>query len=105
MGTTLYCKFYPKECNNPNVKPFLEYYESAEQACGKLPTEFYMLCNEYGEWDEDNKCWVFENIEKLYEFAGKPEVPAFLSDFIIECRIGNTNMEYKDGDILIIWKR
>lgn len=105
MGVTLYCKFYSKECNNPNVKPFLEYYESAKQIGGSLPTEFYILCDKYGEWDEDNKCWVFKNIEKLYEFASRTEVPTFLSDFITECRWLNVEGQFKEDDILIIWKR
>ena len=100
MGVTLYADFYPKECRNPKIIPYLTLdgpyiYEMN----GKyLPQDFYKLCYEYSEWDDNSQCWIFDDSTKLFEFAGKSDVPDGFSVYI-------TNRYSEDTPVFILWKR
>ena len=99
MGRTLYCAYYPKKCNDKEILPFLECYDSrlCELNGKHVPENFYKTCRELSEYDEDNDCYIFSDSAKLLEFAGRESTPSTLSDCICE--------NYNDNYIFIIWIR
>ena len=107
MSVDLHWEYYPKECNNKKILPFLNYDICARWMSGKsVPKGFYQACNDLGTWDENNSCWIFDDIEKLYEFAAKEEVPAVISDYITLCEyLQDAEIEHRADDIFVIWKR
>lgn len=103
MGVSLYYAFYPKKCKDKEIIPYLnidpeDRYHGCRWCNGKLPGEFYEIVDKYSEWDEDNTCWIFDNVTNLFEFASKAECPTLMSDFITENYNENT-------PLFILWKR
>lgn len=107
MSVDLHWEYYPKECNNKHVLPFLDYDIDARWWSGNsIPREFFERCYEFGNWDEENQCWIFDDPKKLFAFAAKDEVPAGMSDYITMCNyLQDTDVEHQSDDIFVIWKR
>lgn len=113
MGTTLYISYYPKECNNPAVIPYLKVDKNLLEFNGKyMPNGFYDACKAYGIKDELNDCYIFEckdkeGLDKLFGFAGLPCVPEDIIDYIIQP--WKYDSSFKDGipedGIFVIWVR
>ena len=110
MSVDLTYQYYPKECDDDKILPFL-----ATETDGRdhwingrhVPRGFYAECERYSQWDDAHDCWIFRDVKNLFEFAAKPDVPDCMSDYI-------TNAErldwcgkvlHKPDDIFIIWKR
>lgn len=107
MGVDLHWEYYPKECDNPKILPFLNYDWGARWVNGKsMSTGFYDACRELGEWDEENHCWIFRDIINLFKFASRAEVPETISDYIAYCDyLIDWKTKHKEDDIFVIWKR
>lgn len=107
MGRTLYISYYPKECNSPRVIPFLKEDINDLYFNGKhMLNDFYVACEEYGEKDEENECYIFK-YEKLFTFAAASFVPDIMCDYIIQPWKYDSSFENgipEDG-IFIIWLR
>ncbi len=42
---------------------------------------FYDVVRQYSTWEEDNGCWPIEDPAKLFEMAGKQEIPEDMTDY------------------------
>ena len=84
MSATLYYRFYPKKCMDKDILPFLDYYNSYDLHGNHMPKGFYDVCRELSVRDEENECYIFDDYNKLFEFASRDEVPPILSDYIAE---------------------
>lgn len=106
MSVNLHWEYYPKECNNKLILPFLT-YETGRWLSGKsVSKEFYASCDELGKWDDDNECWIFTDVTNLFKFAVRTEVPTVMSDFITECEyLLYSGIKHKSDDIFVVWKR
>lgn len=96
MGASLYCKYYPNKCNDAEILPFLS-IETDMDCNGKLPVSFYDNCRELATYNEDVACYIFADVCKLFEFAGRTETPSDMSDYITS--------NYQENWIFIIWVR
>ena len=97
MGISLYCKYYPNKCNDAEILPFLS-IDTGMDCNGKhLPVSFYDNCRELATYNEDVACYIFADIYKLFEFAGRIETPSDMSDYIAN--------NYQKDWIFIIWVR
>lgn len=105
MGIDLHYGFYSKKCNDKEVLPYLDAsnydadYGTTRWFNGKhMPEGFYDTCREFAIDDEENNCYIFDDVNRLFEFASRPEVPVRMSDYITNC--------YDDKvPIFIIWIR
>jgi len=106
MSASIYYQYYPKACNNPTILPFLN-IESDWFHGNHMPKGFYDACRQYSEWNEDNECWIFADVTKLFEFAADSRVPVSMSDYITNTQYIDEwdNIPHKEDDVFIIWKR
>ena len=106
MGVTLYCSYYPKECDNKKVIPYLDcLYEDFELNGKHMPEGFY---DELGNYAEEVKefspsgnswtdYWIFRDTEKLFKFCENKSCPESLSNHIVHY--------FEPDHVFIIWKR
>ena len=106
MSVDLHWEYYPKECSNKLILPFLTYETGRWLSDKSVSKEFWASLDELSEWDSDNHCWIFTDVVKLFEFAVSTEVPAVMSDFIAECEyLLYSGIKHKSDDIFVVWKR
>ena len=83
MSVSVYCGYYPKECNNDRVIPYLNVnYEGFDFNGNHLDPVFYDVCRMYST-KKVGDCYVFEDVDKLKKFAEKMCVPFEMSDYIL----------------------
>jgi hypothetical protein len=97
MGVTLYCKYYPNKCNDAEILPFLSKDTDMDWNGKHLPVSFYDNCRELATYNEVPACYIFADVYKLFEFAGRTETPSDMSDYITS--------NYQEDWIFIIWLR
>lgn len=97
MSVDLHYQYYSRECNNPKVLPYLDIPADLWWSGRFVLPGFYETCNDFGEWDADNKCWIFSDVNKLFSFASLESVPPSLADYITD--------KYRDELVFILWKR
>ena len=97
MGVSLYCNYYPNKCNDAEILPFLSTDTDMDWNGKHMPVGFYDNCRELATYNEDANCYIFADVNKLFEFAGRTETPSDMSDYI-------TNNYQKDW-VFIIWVR
>jgi len=96
MSVSLYCRYYPKKCNDKEILPFLSLSDNDITYCASRG--FYLACKQLSVYDEENYCYIFDDRDKLFEFASRKEVPWELSDYI--------RASYSDDiPVFIIWVR
>lgn len=105
MGIDLHYGFYTKKCNDKDVLPYLDIEAFEPWDWGEcwlngkhVPEGFYDTCKQLSTYDEENNCYIFDNCEKLFEFAARSEVPVSVNNFIAKY--------YTDEvPIFIVWVR
>ncbi len=104
MGATLYCSYYPEECINDKVLPYLRVYDELPYGTldlnGKhLTSEFYSEIKKLSDYNEEVYAYIFNKVstQELFDFASSDMCPPALSDYI-------TN-NFEDGLVLIIYCR
>lgn len=101
MGVDIHFHYYPKECDNKKVLPFLDCDPGDLWINGKLGRDFYDGLRTYGEHDEESGCYIFRDKIKLFEFASKSYTPVKISDYIAD----PYDYSLENDDIFIIWIR
>lgn len=111
----IYFNFYPRECDNPKIIPLLdsnpqEFYNQfvlTEEEEDDLNTywKFFEACKKFGEYDIQNHCYIFRDIQRIFEFAALPEVPTCIADYVsyTEYIDKRKNVLHTANDIFIIW--
>lgn len=84
MSNTLYFHRYARECDDVKVLPYLAKFDYNDYS-GKLPTEFYDSCRQFGDYNEEERSFIFRDPVALFEFASRKEVPVQISDYIADC--------------------
>lgn len=104
MGTTLYCTYYPNECINDKVLPFLKVdkddgINSIELNGKHLTSEFYSEIKKLSDYNEEVYAYIFNEVstQELFDFASSDMCPPALTDYITD--------NFEDGLVLIIWCR
>ena len=97
MSVDLHYQYYPVECIHPRVLPYLNMELDLWCDGNRMPEGFYMTCDQYGDWDEQNDCWIFMEANKLFEFARRAEVPDVIASYI--------TVYYNSDEVFILWKR
>lgn len=104
MGVTLYYGYYPKECNNQKVLPFLTINDEYNINGSHMSPDFYEALRQYSEWNEDCMCWIFDDNVKLFEFA--KIAPSDMCDYLVDPVFYYfINVEHEPDDVFIVWKR
>lgn len=98
MAKCLRRKYYHKKCNDIDILPYLDVHNHCTVDIGiRLGIEFFNNCRELTDYYEKSECYVFDDVTKLFTFAGRTETPVGLSNYI--------SNKYKEDSIFIIWIR
>lgn len=106
MGATYFYGYYPKECNNPNIIPFLkvnnDYFDNSVN--GKHQKEEFYEILRNTKYNENGYCWIFTDKENIFKLATVADER--MCDYITNPTfIYYPFEEQLKDDIFIIWDR
>jgi len=103
MGVDLYYGYYPKECNLPKILPYLKTFDGRWLNGHRMTEEFYTALNTLSTWNEEGWCWVFDDVNKIFESA--TVAPSEVCDYIVDPSYYLEPVQHEPNDIFIVWKR